>query len=70
MSGKVKIKMKTDRGAAKRFKKTGSGHFKRRQQNLRHILTKKPRKRKRALRDMTLVHGSDLRQVMRMLPYA
>ena len=41
MAGKVKVKMKTDRGAAKRFKKTGSGKFKCRHQNLRHILTKK-----------------------------
>ena len=35
MAGKVKVKMKTDRGAAKRFKKTGSGKFKCRHQNLR-----------------------------------
>ena len=41
MAGKVKVKMKTDRGAAKRFKKTGSGKFKCRHQNLRHILTKR-----------------------------
>ena len=46
MAGNVKVKMKTDRGVAKRFKKTGSGHYKCRHQNLRHILTKKTSKRK------------------------
>ncbi|MBU2393854.1 MAG: 50S ribosomal protein L35, partial [Gammaproteobacteria bacterium] len=38
-------KMKTNKGAAKRFKKTGSGGFKRKQSHLRHILTKKSSKR-------------------------
>lgn len=70
MAGKVKVKMKTDRGVAKRFKKTGSGHYKCRHQNLRHILTKKTRKRKRSLRCMTHVHTSNLRAIMRQLPYA
>lgn len=70
MAGKVKIKMKTDRGVAKRFKKTGSGHYKCRHQNLRHILTKKSRKRKRSLREMSTVHTSNLRAIMRQLPYA
>lgn len=70
MAGKVKVKMKTDRGVAKRFKKTGSGHYKCRHQNLRHILTKKTRKRKRSLRAMTCVHNSNLRAIVRQLPYA
>lgn len=70
MAGKVKVKMKTDRGVAKRFKITGSGHFKCRHQNLRHILTKKSRKRKRSLRVMNIVHVSNLRAIMRQLPYA
>ncbi len=70
MAGKVKVKMKTDRGVAKRFKKTGSGHYKCRHQNLRHILTKKSRKRKRSLRAMNIVHTSNLRAIMRQLPYA
>ena len=70
MAGKDKVKMKTDRGVAKRFKKTGSGHYKCRHQNLRHILTKKTRKRKRSLRKMTYVHTSNLRAIMRQLPYA
>ncbi len=67
MAGKVKVKMKTDRGAAKRFKKTGSGKFKCRHQNLRHILTSK---RKRQLRSMVSVKQCNLRAVARMLPYA
>ena len=63
-------KMKTRRGAAKRFGVTGSGKFKRRRQNLRHILTKKNAKRKRRLGQSTLVDGSNEKAVRRMLPYA
>ena len=48
-------KMKTHRGAAKRFKKTGTGKFVRAHSNQRHILTKKARKRKRQLRKSALV---------------
>ena len=62
-------KMKTNRGAAKRFKKTGSGGFKRGQSHLRHILTKKRSKRKRQLGSPAHVHGSDLAMVRRMLPF-
>ena len=63
-------KMKTDRGAAKRFKKTGSGGFKCKHANKRHILTKKTTKRKRHLRAMSMVHKSDTLRVVNMLPYA
>jgi len=63
-------KMKSNKGAAKRFKKTGSGGFKRKQSHLRHILTKKSTKRKRHLRDKTLVAASDVAQIERMLPFA
>lgn len=62
-------KMKTSSGAAKRFKRTGSGRFKRAQAFRRHILTKKSTKRKRQLRDMQLVHEGDHKSVTRMLPY-
>ncbi len=62
-------KLKTDRGAAKRFKKTANG-FKRKQSHLRHILTKKSTKRKRHLRSMQMVAASDVASVVRMLPYA
>jgi large subunit ribosomal protein L35 len=60
-------KMKSNRGAAKRFRKTASG-FKRKQAFKRHILTKKTGKRIRQLRPMTQVHPSDQGLVARMLP--
>jgi len=63
-------KLKTNRGAAKRFKKTGGGGFKRSQSHLRHILTKKSTKRKRHLRSGDQVHKADVALVKRMLPYA
>ena len=62
-------KIKTNRGAAKRFKKSGSGQFKRGQSHLRHILTKKNTKRKRQLRATSWVSDSDTNRVKRMLPY-
>lgn len=63
-------KIKTLRAAAKRFKKTASGKFKRRHAFHSHILTKKSAKRKRHLRDEGLVAPADLGNVGRMLPYA
>ena len=63
-------KMKTNRGAAKRFSRTGSGKFKRSQSHRRHILTKKPTKRKRHLRSIALIADADHQAVKRMLPYA
>jgi large subunit ribosomal protein L35 len=63
-------KMKTNRGAAKRFRKTGSGRFKCKQSHLRHILTKKSTKRKRHMRATSMIADSDLREVRRLLPYA
>jgi large subunit ribosomal protein L35 len=63
-------KMKTKSGAAKRFKKTGSGRFKCKQAYLRHILTKKSTKRKRQLRSPNMVHESDIKSVVQMMPYA
>ena len=62
-------KMKTNRGAAKRFRRTGSGGFKRAQSFRRHILTKKSTKRKRHLRDDATVASADVKMVNRMLPY-
>jgi len=61
--------MKSHSGAAKRFKKTGSGNFKCGQSHRRHILTKKTTKRKRQLRKATMIHESDVRMVQRLLPY-
>lgn len=61
-------KMKTNRGAAKRFKRTSSGRFKRAQSHRRHILTKKSTKRKRHLRTMLAVAAVDAGAVARMIP--
>jgi large subunit ribosomal protein L35 len=61
-------KMKTHRGAAKRFKKTATGKVVRPHSNRRHILTKKARKRKRHLRKSALVTGADSLRVRLMLP--
>lgn len=60
-------KLKSNRGAAKRFKPTAKGGFKHRASNRSHILTKKKMKRKRQLRAGALVSESDLRSVRRML---
>ena len=62
-------KIKTNRGAAKRFRKTGSGGFKRAQSHRRHILTKKSTKRKRHLRSPSQLHSADVAIARRMLPY-
>ncbi|MDZ7841317.1 MAG: 50S ribosomal protein L35 [Gammaproteobacteria bacterium] len=63
-------KLKTNRGAAKRFKLTGSGGFKRQQSHKNHILTKKSPKRIRQLRKADLVDSKDVPAVRKMLPYA
>ena len=62
-------KMKTHRGTAKRFARTGSGALKRGQSHRRHILTKKSSKRKRHLRDAKTVHANDIKMINRLLPY-
>ena len=61
-------KMKTHRGAAKRFKKTGTGKFVRNRANKQHILTKKASKRKRQLRKSALVSPVDAKRVKQMVP--
>lgn len=63
-------KLKTHRGARKRFKLTASGKIKRGHSHARHILTKKTTKRKRKLDQSDLVSRSDLSKVRKMLPYA
>ena len=63
-------KLKTNRGAAKRFKRTGSGGFKRGQSHLRHILTKKSSKRKRQLGSPAQVNEADTAMDRRMLPFS
>jgi len=67
---KARTKLKTHRGAAKRFKVTGSGKIRRSKAYKSHILTKKSTKRKRGLRKGGLVSDGDLERVRAMLPYA
>lgn len=63
-------KIKTHRGARKRFSLTASGKIKRGRSHARHILTKKPTKRKRKLDQSVLVSGSEVSKIKKMLPYA
>jgi large subunit ribosomal protein L35 len=62
-------KIKTNRGAAKRFKRTGKGKIVRSKAYASHILTKKNSKRKRNLRQSGLVDHTNSKSVKRMLPY-
>ncbi len=62
-------KIKTNRGAAKRFKTTGSGKILRNKAFSSHILTKKSTKRKRNLRKSGLVDSTNLKQVRKLIPY-
>ena len=62
-------KIKTNRAAAKRFKKTGTGKFVRAKANKSHILTKKPSKRTRHLRQSTVADAANTKALKRMLPY-
>lgn len=62
-------KMKSNRGAAKRFKATGTGKIVRNKAYGNHILTKKSTKRKRGLRKSGIVDDTNTRGIKRMLPY-
>ncbi len=62
-------KMKTNRGAAKRFKATGSGKIKRSKAFTSHILTKKSTKQKRGLRKPGLVDPANAKAIRKILPY-
>ena len=64
---KTKTKMKTHRGAAKRFELTGTGKIKRRKAFKNHILEKKPSTRTRRLSRSAIVTDADAPQVRRML---
>ena len=61
-------KLKTHKGAAKRFKKTGTGKFVRANAFKQHILTSKTRSRKRSLRGTTVVSDADQATLRKMLP--
>lgn len=63
-------KLKTNRGAAKRFKVTAKGRFKHRRANRSHILTSKEHKRKRQLRQPGMVDPSNMNLLKQLLPYA
>jgi large subunit ribosomal protein L35 len=62
-------KLKTSRGAAKRFKMTGTGKVRRRKAYLRHILTSKTRKQKRNLRQSAIVDKTNAKAIKRLIPY-
>ena len=64
-----KLKIKTHRGAAKRFKRTKSGKFLRSKSFKQHILTSKTTKRKRRMRGTEVVAEADAARLARMLPY-
>ena len=61
--------MKTNKGAAKRFSKTGSGKIKRNKAFTSHILTSKTTKRKRNLRQSTIMSPGDARKMRVLIPY-
>ena len=62
-------KMKTKRGAAKRFQVTASGKIKHKKAYARHILTSKDTNRKRGLRQAAYVHPADEGNIARLIPY-
>jgi large subunit ribosomal protein L35 len=62
-------KLKTHKGAAKRFKKTGTGKIARRKANARHLLTSKSRSRKRRLTQGVVADATNQAEIKRMLPY-
>ena len=62
-------KIKTNKGALKRFKRTATGRLVRNKAFASHILTKKSQKRKRNLRKSTIVDKTNVKQISRLLPY-
>jgi len=62
-------KIKTHRGAAKRFKVTGSGKVKRDRSFASHLMSSKTSKRKRDLRKNMVVHSSDQKRIKTLIPY-
>jgi large subunit ribosomal protein L35 len=63
-------KLKSHKGASKRFKRTGTGKFVRNKAFARHILTLKSRSRKRSLHEGPVADASDQHKIRTMLPYA
>ena len=62
-------KIKTNRGAAKRFRVSGTGKIRRNKAFTSHILTKKSTKRKRDLRQSTVVDKADVKNIRQLIPY-
>lgn len=62
-------KMKTNKGAAKRFRKTGTGKIRRNSAFTSHILTSKSTKRKRNLRHSSIMAPGDAKRIKRLIPY-
>ncbi len=62
-------KVKTNRAARKRFRKTGGGKIKRNSAFRRHLLTSKSPGRKRRLRKPAYISPSDVRELLKLLPY-
>lgn len=62
-------KLKSNRGAAKRFKASGTGKIRRSKAYRRHILTSKTSKQKRGLRDAPVVDATNVKALRRLLPY-
>jgi large subunit ribosomal protein L35 len=62
-------KMKTHRGAAKRFKKTGKGKLVHAKQGRRHFMAKRSRKRNRHLREEGVLSGGDEKRIRQLVPY-
>ena len=69
IQGKIMPKLKTHKGASKRFKKTGTGKIVRNHAFGRHILTSKPHKRKKKLHQSVVADKADQPVLKRMLPY-
>ena len=63
------LKLKTHKGASKRFKRTGTGKLMRRKAGKRHILTSKARARKRRLSAVAVVDSTNAYAILRQLPY-
>lgn len=63
-------KVKTNRGAAKRFRRTKSGEFKRQKAYSRHLMASKSPKRRRNLRHSVIVAGEEKARIRRLLPYS
>ncbi len=65
----TKVKLKSHRGAAKRFKFTASGKVKMSRAGMRHLLTGKPARKKRSLRQLTVADKTNIETIKKLLPY-